>query len=130
VSMADFPSRARFAALGALAVAVVSPVMSYLPWEGAPTLLRDYLVPDMSGLHGRFPFFPCASYVAFGLAIGAVVKRTAEERMERLMQWTVLIGFGMIFVSQYLSNIPYSIYMKSDFWMNSPTLILIRVGVS
>ena len=130
VAMADFPGRARYAALGALAVAALSPVMANLPWQEAPVLLRDYLVPDTGGLRGRFPFFPCASYVGFGLAAGTVVKRTAEERFERLMQWSVLIGFGMTFVAQYLSNIPYSIYAKSEFWTNSPTLILIRVGIS
>jgi peptidoglycan/LPS O-acetylase OafA/YrhL len=30
---------------------------------------------------------------------------------------------------QYFSNIPYSLYTNSDFWSNSPTLILIRVGI-
>ena len=58
------------------------------------------------------------------------MKHTAQERFERLMQWSVLIGFALIFSAQYLSNIPYSLYTQSDFWTNSPTLVLIRVGVS
>ena len=124
----DSAKRARAVTIGALAVAALSPVMANLPWDGVPPLLRDYLT--FSGeARGHFPFFPCASYVGFGLAVGTVVKHTAQERFERLMQWSVLIGFGTIFVAQYLSNIPYSIYPKSDFWTNSPTLILIRVGV-
>lgn len=120
--------RARFALLVALAIAALGPVMSNLDWSGAPTLLREYLVPGEG--RGRFPFFPCASYVGFGLAVGTVIKLTARERFEPVMQWSVLIGFTLVFVAQYLSNVPYSIYAKSEFWTNSPTLVLIRVGIS
>lgn len=120
--------RARAVLLGALGIAALAPVMSNLPWEGAHPLLKEYLVPGDG--RGRFPFFPCASYIGFGLAIGTVVRHTAAERFERLMQWAVLIGFAAIFGAQYLSSIPYSVYEKSDFWLNSPALIVIRVGVS
>ena len=126
-AMVEGRQRARMVALGALAIAALAPVISNLPWDGAPALLRDYLVPSRG--RGYFPFFPCASYVGFGLAVGTVVKHTAEERFERLMQWAVLIGFGLIFGAQYLSNIPYTIYAQSDFWTNSPTLVLIRLGI-
>jgi uncharacterized membrane protein len=119
--------RWRFAVLGAAAVAMLSPVMANLPWDGAPALLREYLVPGAG--RGRFAFFPCASYVGFGMAAGLAVKRTAEDRMDRLMQWTVLIAFALIFTSQYFSNLPYSIYADSSFWTNSPTLIFIRTGI-
>ncbi|MBL8210468.1 MAG: hypothetical protein JNK87_07145, partial [Bryobacterales bacterium] len=30
---------------------------------------------------------------------------------------------------QYFANIPYSLYSKSDFWLNSPALIFIKLGV-
>lgn len=119
--------RARFAALAALAIAALAPIASNLGWAGAPPLLREYLVP-VEG-RGHFPLFPCASYVGFGLAVGTAVKRAALDRFERVMQWSVLIGFGLIFTSQYLSSIPYSMYAKSEFWTNSPALVLIRVGV-
>jgi hypothetical protein len=119
--------RGRFALLAALAIAALAPLASNLSWEGAPPLLREYLVPGEG--RGRFPFFPVASYVGFGLAVGTAVKRAALDRIERVMQWSVLIGFGLVFTAQYLSNIPYSIYAKSEFWTNSPTLVLIRVGV-
>jgi uncharacterized membrane protein len=118
--------RLRFAVLGAAAIAMLSPVMANLPWDGAPALLREYLVPGAG--RGRFPFFPCASYVGFGIAAGLAVKRTAEARLDRLMQWLVLIGFALIFTNQYFSNLPYSIYADSSFWTNSPTLIFIRTG--
>jgi len=119
--------RARFAAAGALLVAVASPVMANLGWDGAPPLLKEYLVPGAG--RGHFPFFPCASYVGFGLAAGVLVKRTAEERMDRLMQWCAMIGLAVAFVSQYFSNLPYSVYPQSNFWTDSPALILIRTGI-
>ena len=119
--------RLRFALLGAAAVAMLSPVMANLPWDGVPPLLREYLVPGAG--RGRFPFFPCASYVGFGIAAGLAVKRAAESRMDRMMQWFVLIAFALIFTNQYFSNLPYSIYPKSNFWTDSPALIFIRTGI-
>jgi len=118
--------RLRFAALGAVAIAALSPVMANLPWDGVPPLVREYLVPGAG--RGHFPFFPCASYVGFGIAAGLAVKRTAEDRMDRLMQWSAVVGFALIFTAQYFSNIPFSIYPVSNFWTDSPALILIRTG--
>jgi uncharacterized membrane protein len=120
-------ARARFAVALALGIAAAAPLMSNLPWDGAPALLREYLVPGPG--RGRFPFFPWASYIGFGVTVGVRVKRVAAERMDRLMEWLALAGFGLVFISQYFSNIPYSLYPKSDFWQNSPALVLIRVGI-
>jgi len=119
--------RVRFAVGAGLAIAAAAPLMTNLPWSGAPALLQEYLVPGAG--RGRFPFFPCAAYIAFGQAIGTVVKRAAADRFDRLMQWSVLIGFGMIFAGQYFSNVPYSVYSRSNFWTDSPALIVIRVGI-
>jgi uncharacterized membrane protein len=128
VALFDFGSRIRVALIGALAVASAAPLIGGLDWHGVPPVMRDYLT--MSPDRGRFPFFPCAAYVGFGMAAGALVKRTAPERMDRLMQWGVLFGLAMILSAEYVSNLPYSIYAHSDFWRNSPSLILIRVGIS
>jgi len=126
---AVFPShaRTRFAVGAGLLIAAVSPLMTNLPWSGTPALLQEYLVPGPG--RGRFPFFPWAAYIAFGLAIGTIVKRAAAERFERLMQWSMLIGFSMIFTGQYFSNIPYSFYTNANFWTDSPALVVIRVGI-
>jgi uncharacterized membrane protein len=120
-------ARVRFAVIAGFAIAALAPVMTNLPWGGAPALLQEYLVPGQG--RGRFPFFPFVAYLAFGQAIGAVVKRAAAERFDRLMQWSMLIGFSMIFIGQYFSNIPYSIYPNANFWTDSPALIVIRVGI-
>jgi uncharacterized membrane protein len=119
-------ARVRFAMLAGLAIACLAPVIANLNWSGTPLLLQEYLAPAPGR---RFPLFPWAAYVAFGLAVGTIVKRAAETRFERLMEWSVLIGFGLIFSAQYFSNLPYSIYTKSNFWLDSPALVLIRVGI-
>jgi peptidoglycan/LPS O-acetylase OafA/YrhL len=77
----------------------------------------ERITDDAGPGRARFPFFPCASCVGFGLAAGAIVKRAAA------------VGFALVFTAQYFSNLPYSIYPKSDFWRDSPALILIRVGI-
>ena len=126
-AMLGSKSRARAAAAAGLAIAALTPLAANLDWSGAPSLLHEYLAPGLG--RGRFAFFPCAAYVAFGLSLGTVVKRTPPERIERLMQWCVPIGFALVLTSQYFSNLPYSIYPKSNFWTDSPALILIRVGI-
>ena len=120
-------SRTRFAVAAGLAIAAASPLMTNLPWAGTPTLLQEYLVPGAG--RGRFPFFPWVAYIAFGLALGTLVKRAAAERFDRLMLWDLLLGFGMVFIGQYFSNLPYSFYTHSNFWTDSPALIVIRIGI-
>lgn len=120
------PERERFAAALGLAIAAASPVIASLNWTWAPVVLREYLVPGPGG--GRFAFFPYASYVGFGLTAGTII-RYAED-LERLMQWSVLLGLSLVIGGQYFSNIPFSFYANSEFWVNSPALVVIRIGVS
>jgi uncharacterized membrane protein len=131
-SLFEGKNRVRFALIGALAVAALAPVIESLSWSGTPQVIVEYLAPGPN--RGRFPFFPCAAYIGFGLAAGMAVKRTAEqtapENMDRLMQWFAMIGFAGIFTAQYFANIPFSIYPTPDFWRSSPALVLIRTGIS
>jgi uncharacterized membrane protein len=117
--------RARLTAVAGFLIAGLSPVMNSLDWRGVPAVVHDYLVPT----HLSFAFFPCGSYIAFGIATGTIVKRLAPERMERSMQWGLLTGVSLIAAGQYFANIPYSIYSKSSFWTDSPALIIIRLGL-
>ena len=118
-------SRARITSAAGFAIAALSPVMNSLDWTHVPDPVRNYLVPS----HLGFAFFPCGSYLAFGLSAGTILRRLRPERMERTIQWAVLAGLAMIAGGQYFSNIPYSIYQKSNFWIDSPALIVIRVGL-
>ena len=121
-------ARARFAAIAAAAIAGATPLMSHLPWSRASWLLHQYVAPGFGA--GFFPFFPFASYIGFGFAAGTVIRRTSAERLDRLMQWSVLAGFALVFGGKYFADIPYSIYADSNFWVDSPTLIFIRTGIS
>lgn len=117
--------RIRFAAVSGLAIACAAPVISALNLDWVHPFARHWFVPDSN----FFAFFPWAAFIAFGLSAGSILRMAAEADMQRVMQWAALAGLGMIFGAQYFSNLPYSVYANSDFWVNSPGLIFIKVGV-
>ncbi|MFB3779664.1 MAG: heparan-alpha-glucosaminide N-acetyltransferase domain-containing protein [Bryobacteraceae bacterium] len=126
-TMAVFRSkdRARLAAVLGLCIAAASPLVSQFNWTGVPALVKHYLAPD----YLFFGFFPWASFLAFGLSAGTVVRVLRADQMDRAMQWTAILGFGLVFGGQYFSNVPYSVYTSADYWLNSPLLILVKLGV-
>jgi uncharacterized membrane protein len=127
LSVAPSRTRAQWAAAAGLLIAAAAPVVSNLNWSGMPQLLHEYLAPGVG--RGRFAFFPCAAYVGFGISLGTIVKRTSLENIERLMLWSVAVGVILTYGAQYFSNLPYSPYPASNFWTDSPALILIRLGI-
>ncbi len=117
--------RVRLCAVLCVAIAVASPIISALDWSGIHPFVRSYIAPD----YNAFSFFPWAAYVAFGISAGSILRLTNMEKTQRLMQWGSLLGFGLIFGGQYFSNIPYSIYANSQFWLNSPALVFMKLGI-
>jgi uncharacterized membrane protein len=117
--------RARNGVVIGLAIAVASPVVSMIDPVLMPQFVRMYLVPDTQ----YFSFFPWGAFVAFGLSMGSILRLVTADQMHRVMQWCAIIGFGLIISAQYFSNLPYSLYSNSDFWVNSPGLIFIKLGV-
>jgi hypothetical protein len=117
--------RVRLSAALGLAIAGASPLVSQLDWSWAPTVVRNYIAPD----YLAFGFFPWASFVAFGLSAGSILRLTRPEGYDRMVQWAAMLGFLMVFASQQLSSFPYSFYSKSEFWLDSPWLILMKTGV-
>ena len=107
-----------------LAIAALAPLVSMLDWSGIPWLVRNYIVPNKA----FFSFFPDASYIAFGAGFGALL-RLAPASRDRVMQWSAVFGLGLILTAHYFSNLPFSLYPDSDFWLNSPGLIFIRLGI-
>jgi len=106
-------------------IACAAPLMSLIAPTALPELFRMYLVPD-----GRFfSLFPWGSFVAFGVGFGSVLRLVTLDQMHRVMQWASILGFGLILSAQYFSNLPYSLYPTTDFWLNSPGLIFIKLGV-
>ncbi|MEZ5353688.1 MAG: heparan-alpha-glucosaminide N-acetyltransferase domain-containing protein [Bryobacteraceae bacterium] len=125
--MSVFTTRDRVrlcAALGA-AIAVVSPWVSSLDWSLVPRPLAVYFVPD----YNFFGFFPWAAFLAFGVSTGSLLRTISKDSIERLMQWSAIGGLTLIALARYFADLPYSIYTKSDFWLDSPALVFIKTGI-
>jgi uncharacterized membrane protein len=120
--------RIRWVLVAAVGIAAVSPFVANWNWAAVPDVVRQYLQAGYG--RGHFPFFPCASYLGFGMTAGAAVRLTEAARMDRVMQWAAIIGGGSILAGQYVSNLPYAVYPKTNFWTDGPTLIVMRVGIS
>ena len=117
--------RARWCAVAGLAIALASPVVSRMGWPGAPALVRNYIVPD----YNSFSFFPWAAYLAFGMSAGSIIRTIPREATGRAMRWAALAGGALILVCQCAASLRYSIYSKSEFWLNSPAQVLTKQGV-
>jgi len=116
--------RVRLCAVLAVVIAVLSPLVSRLDWSSAPSLVKSYLVPD----YLFFGFFPWASFVAFGMSAGSIIRLLQPEQFERAAQWSAVIGLGFIVAGQYFSSFPYSMYPAGDFWLDSPWLMFMKTG--
>ena len=117
--------RIRLCAVLGLAIALLSPVISEMNWSGVPWIVRSYIIPD----YNSFGIFPWGAYLAFGVSAGSVIRAIPREATERCMQWAALLGGVLILASQYMANSSFTIYAKSEFWLNSPAQVLTKVGV-
>ncbi len=117
--------RVRFAAVLGIAISAASPVMSQVDWSGVPVLVRSYLAPSYTG----FTFFPWASFLAFGVSAGSLIRLLQPGHKERAMQWAALLGTGLIIAGRYAADLPYSLYAKADFWLDSPALVAVKLGL-
>ena len=117
--------RVRLCAVLGMAIAAASPLVSQIDWSGVPPVMAHYIAPDFN----HFGFFPWAAYLAFGMSAGSLIRIVRDEQMDRTMQWSAILGGALILSCQFFSNLPYSIYAKSDYWLNSPAQILSKLGV-
>ncbi|MDP9054067.1 MAG: heparan-alpha-glucosaminide N-acetyltransferase domain-containing protein [Acidobacteriota bacterium] len=116
--------RIRLCAILGVAIASASPLISGIDWSGSPELLRDYIVPD----HVLFGFFPWAAFAAFGMSAGSVLRILKPDEVPTVMQWLGWGGVTVAFSAWTVSGMSLSIYSNSDFWLNSPALVLIKLG--
>jgi uncharacterized membrane protein len=116
--------RARWGVILGAAIAFSSPLISMIDWSWLPERIAAYIKPSTAD----FGFFPWAAFVAFGLGIGSILRMTKAEDMNRLMQWIALAGFAVFFGGQYCSNFSASLYPKSEFWLDSPWMVLMKLG--
>ena len=117
--------RVRLCAGLGMAIAAAAPLVSSVDWSWLPPQVSAYFVPS----YQYFAFFPWAAFIAFGLSIGSLLRLAKPVHMNRIMQWGTLAGLVLILGGQYFSNVPYSLYPKSEFWLDSPGLIVIKLGV-
>ncbi len=116
--------RVRLCAVLGIVIALASPVISSVDWGWMAPGISNYFVPN----YNFFAFFPWAAFIAFGVSIGSLLRLSKPAEMNRVMQWMSLAGLGLLVAGQYFSNFPSSIYAKSEFWLNSPWLILMKLG--
>ena len=118
--------RVRLCAILGLAIAFLSPVVSQIDTSGLPPMLRNYFVPD----YRFFGFFPWGAYLVFGVAAGSLLRVVPQAAIERVMAWAAIIGGGLVLTCQYFAAVPYSLYAKSEYWLNSPAQVLSKQGVT
>ena len=90
--------RVRMGAILGLFIAFAAPVVSLGNWSWLPGLLKTYLVPDSLA----FGFFPWGAFVAFGISTGSVIRLVRRDQLDRVMQWTALLGLALILAAAYL----------------------------
>jgi uncharacterized membrane protein len=117
--------RARWGVILGAAIAFSSPLISTIDWSWLPARIAAYIKPSYGP---DFGFFPWAAFIAFGLGLGSMLRMTKAEDMNRLMQWVALGGFAVFFCGQYCSNFSASLYPKSEFWLNSPWMVFMKLG--
>ena len=117
--------RIKLCAILGMVIAALSPLVSALDSNALPWVARSYFVPSFT----NFGFFPWAAFVAFGMSAGSLLRTVRRDDLRVVMQWSMLLGILMVIGGQYFSNLPYSLYTKADFWLNSPGLIIIKLGV-
>jgi uncharacterized membrane protein len=117
--------RVRLCIVLGLVISGLSPVVSMIDGASLPEIVRSYIFPSLTS----FGFFPWAAFLAFGMAAGSAIRITKQEDLGRAMLWTMGIGLGVVAVARYFGDLPYSIYSKSDYWLNSPAMTLTKLGV-
>ncbi len=116
--------RIRLCTVLGLVIAGLAPLVSMIDGSGVPWLVRSYFFPS----YNYFGFFPWASFLAFGMVAGSVIRAVKKEDMARTVLWMMVIGVALVVGAEQLSNLGYSVYPKSEFWLNSPALIMIKLG--
>lgn len=109
----------------AAAIAFAAPVLSAIGPGPLPPFLSDYFLPS----YNYFSVLPWGAFTALGIAFGTLLRQISGENISRAMQWTAIVGFGVFLLGRYFSDFPYTLYVKSEFWLDSPTLTLLKAGI-
>ena len=119
------PTRVRVCAILGVAIAGASPFVSSANWNWLPSGLSAYFVPN----YAAFAFFPWAAFIAFGLSAGSVLRLVNSSDMGKVMLWSALGGTMLVVGGEFFSNLPYDVYPHAEYWLNSPGLVAVKLGV-
>lgn len=119
------PARVRVCALLGAGIAAASPFVSTAGWNWLPSGVSAYFVPN----YAAFAFFPWAAFIAFGLSAGSVLRLVNASDMGKVMLWAALGGTMLVVGGQFFSNLPYDVYPHAEYWLNSPGLVAVKLGV-
>ncbi len=125
LALLSIEQRIRWAAIGGAVIAAGAPLVTATDWTWLPQGVRMYFIPS----YAYFAFFPWAAFIAFGVSAGSILKKITVDQVNRVMQWSAIVGFGLILSGEYFANLPYSLYPKAEFWLDSPALVVIKLGV-
>ncbi len=62
------------------------------------------------------------------MSAGSILRLLRPDEVPATMQWFGWGGLALAFAAYTISNMTPSIYSNSDFWLNSPALIFIKLG--
>jgi uncharacterized membrane protein len=124
------PARLRMlgAALGAILVAMLTPLAWSLPPGTLPAFLLAYLRGGVE--YAAFPAFPWISYAFTGVLVGlAIVGKRDPAEIDRVMQWLTLVALVLIVVARLFDSLPYTYYQPYNYWLTSPNLVANRTAM-
>jgi uncharacterized membrane protein len=124
------PARLRMlgAALGAIGVAMLTPLAWSLPPGVLPAFLLAYLRGGVE--YAAFPVFPWISYAFTGVVVGlAIVGKRDPVEIDRVMQWLALVALVLIVVARLFDSLPYTYYQPYNYWLTSPNLVANRTAL-
>jgi uncharacterized membrane protein len=106
----------------------LNPVVQSVDWNSfLPVQIAGYFY---SGTGSDFPLFPWSSYLFFGGILGYhLAIHTGEHKKPKFGISLFLIGTVLIISAFVGDRIEILINGSSDFWGNSPNLILYRLGI-
>jgi uncharacterized membrane protein len=121
-------SRAALLVAGAVAVAMVTPLIRATPLlEPLPDRLEWYFRPAAG--RTTFTLFPWGGFLLAGAAIGIWLDAARTLQQERRIIAALSVVGPALALAGYAASLLPPIYAQTNFWTSSPTFFFLRVGV-
>lgn len=115
------------AALCAIAIIFLSPIIREQDHSGLPIWVRPFLTMEYES---QFPLFPWSAFLLGGTIVGFGYVRERERGRERIFMKRIALGAGgAIIIALAAEIIPITIYPNHDFWRASPEFFFVRFGL-